>query len=199
MPELICFAVFCNVSEYLIAELGRGVCTRFSRHAVVWLVLAIRFLLRFCLVWFYLCQSVNGWVQSIPFSSFASSLSFLALLPLTVPLSDSDHVMDLSVCLPWSCLSLSLSSLLHHSRSHYSRFPSVRFTSDSLSFIPLPHSPERDNILSFFFFPPTLVIFLQAVQTTPLSSLFRLMSIPCFHIFSLLCFYCQVLKVKSQR
>lgn len=152
MPELICFAVFCNVSEYLIAELGRGVCTRLSRHVVVWLVLAIRFLLRFCLVWFYSCQSVNGWVQSIPFSSLASSLSFLALLPLTVPLSDSDHVMDLSVCLPWSCLFLLCfiilvlitavfpASALPQTRSHSS--PSLILLNET-TFCPF-----------FFFLPP---------------------------------------------
>lgn len=47
----------------------------------------------------YSCQPVNGRVQSIPFSLRASSLSFLSPCSLTVPLSASDHVIDLSVFL----------------------------------------------------------------------------------------------------
>lgn len=45
----------------------------------------------------YSCPPVNGRVQSIPFCSLASSLSFSSLLSSTAPPSDSDRVIDPSV------------------------------------------------------------------------------------------------------
>lgn len=130
-------------------------------------------------------------IYPLLFTCFFSSLFILTSLDCT---SLWFRPRNRSVCLPRSSFSFFFFSWLH--LSHYSRFSGVRFTSDSLSFIPLPHSPpKRDTILSVFL-PPS-INFLWAVQTTPLSSLFRLM--PCFHVVSFLCFYCRVLKVESQR